>query len=52
MLHVPSERLMIGSDLPESVQAETEKILTLEIDDEMKNDLLWRTAECVFDGKR
>jgi predicted TIM-barrel fold metal-dependent hydrolase len=52
MLHVPSERLMIGSDLPESVAAETDKILNLEIDDEMKADLLWKTAECIFDGKR
>jgi predicted TIM-barrel fold metal-dependent hydrolase len=52
LLQVPSQRLMIGSDLPESVHTEMDKIVTLDIDDQMKQDILWNTAESVFDGKR
>lgn len=52
MMEVSSQRLMIGSDLPESAQAEVDKILNLQVDDQMKTDILWNTAECVFDGKR
>jgi predicted TIM-barrel fold metal-dependent hydrolase len=50
--HVPSERLMIGSDLPESVDGEMGKILGLDLVEDVKRDILWNTAECVFDGKR
>ena len=45
--HVPSNRLMIGSDLPESVVVETGKILALQ-DDETKLDILWRTGMSLF----
>jgi predicted TIM-barrel fold metal-dependent hydrolase len=50
MAHVPSSRLMIGSDLPQSVDAEIGKILGMEIDAEAKRDILWRTGRRVFDG--
>jgi predicted TIM-barrel fold metal-dependent hydrolase len=45
--HVPSNRLMIGSDLPESVGVEIGKILALQ-DDETKLDILWRTGSSLF----
>jgi len=48
--HVPSSRLMIGSDLPSSVAAEIGKILTLEAPDDVKRDILWHTAAAVFGG--
>ncbi|MFB3828261.1 MAG: amidohydrolase family protein [Bryobacteraceae bacterium] len=47
---VPAGRLMIGSDLPESVEAEMGKILSLQIDDESKRHILNGTAERVFAG--
>lgn len=46
--HVPSQRLMIGSDLPESVSTEIGKILTLNIDAEDKRNILNKTAAEVF----
>jgi predicted TIM-barrel fold metal-dependent hydrolase len=52
LLHVPSQRLMIGSDLPESVDAEIGKIIGMDLTDEVKQDLLWSTAAVLFDGKR
>jgi predicted TIM-barrel fold metal-dependent hydrolase len=52
LAQVPSQRLMIGSDLPESVDAEIGKILDMDINDDAKQDLLWNTATCLFDGKR
>jgi len=49
MAHVSPSRLMIGSDLPQSVDSEIGKILGLGIDDEAKRDILWRTGRRVFD---
>jgi len=46
--HVPSKRLMIGSDLPESLETEIGKILTLKIPDEDKRNILDQTACSVF----
>jgi predicted TIM-barrel fold metal-dependent hydrolase len=48
--HVPSTRLMIGSDLPESLDAEISKIAGLNASLETKQDILWRTASRIFDG--
>lgn len=50
MTQVPASRLMIGSDLPQSVEAEIGKILGMEIGAEEKRDILWRTGRRVFDG--
>jgi predicted TIM-barrel fold metal-dependent hydrolase len=46
--HVPSSRLMIGSDVPEALDVEFAKILHLDISDEQKRDILWDTAARVF----
>jgi len=48
--HIPSPRLMIGSDLPESLDAEMGKILGLEAADAVKRDILWNTGRRLFDG--
>ncbi len=48
MAHVGSERLMIGSDLPESAETEIGKIFTLGIKDGDKRNILSGTAERVF----
>lgn len=48
LAHVPSSRLMIGSDLPESLGTEMSKILTLEATREVKADILWNTAARLF----
>jgi predicted TIM-barrel fold metal-dependent hydrolase len=48
--HVSSERLMIGSDLPESTNTEIGKIMQLEAGRDVKEDLLWNTAERLFGG--
>jgi uncharacterized protein len=48
--HVPPSRLMIGSDVPESLDTEMSKILNFDIDDGAKNRILWKTARRVFDG--
>lgn len=50
LAHVDSSRLMIGSDLPESIETEIGKIVTLDAADEVKRNILWRTALSVFDG--
>lgn len=47
--HVPSSRLMIGSDLPENLTTELGKIFSLEVADEIKQDILWNTACHLFD---
>lgn len=47
--HVPSTRLMIGSDLPENLTTEIGKIFSLEVTDEIKRDILWNTACRLFD---
>ena len=49
--HIPSSRIMAGSDLPESMESEMHKALTLEITDEEKRDISWNTAQHVFHGK-
>ena len=46
---VPSSRLMIGSDLPESIDAEMDKILGLESAEPVKRDILWNTGRRLFD---
>jgi predicted TIM-barrel fold metal-dependent hydrolase len=46
--HVSSDRLMIGSDLPESVGTEIGKILTLDIPDADKRNILDETGCRVF----
>jgi len=48
LAHVPSSRLMIGSDLPESLETEMSKIVTLETTKEVKADILWNTAARLF----
>jgi uncharacterized protein len=48
LAHVPSGRLMIGSDLPESLEIEIGKILTLDVSDEDKRRILSGTASEVF----
>ncbi|MBI4660070.1 MAG: amidohydrolase family protein [Verrucomicrobia bacterium] len=45
---VPSSRLMIGSDLPESLETEMSKILNGELPAGAKHDILWNTANSVF----
>ncbi len=52
LAHVPSSRLMIGSDLPENVVTEVDKILELSESVEAKQDILWNTAAAVFTGER
>jgi predicted TIM-barrel fold metal-dependent hydrolase len=46
--HVPASRLMIGSDVPESLDIEFSKILGLSITDPQKREILWNTAARVF----
>lgn len=46
--NVPSDRLMIGSDLPENVSTEMGKILGLDIADQDKHNILGRTASDMF----
>jgi predicted TIM-barrel fold metal-dependent hydrolase len=48
MKHVPSSRLMIGSDLPENLDTEIGKILTLEVSEGDKRNILYRTAARIF----
>lgn len=48
---IPSERLMIGSDLPESVDTEIGKIVDLKVPKKVKRDILWNTPRRLFDGK-
>ncbi len=48
--HVSPSRLMAGSDLPESVEAEIGKIETLPISDEDKQAILWDVASRLFDA--
>ena len=48
MAQVPTSRLMIGSDLPESVDTEISKIIGLPIADDQKREVLWGTAARLF----
>jgi predicted TIM-barrel fold metal-dependent hydrolase len=47
---VPARRLMIGSDLPESLETEISKILSLGIPDQDKHEILGGTAFRLFSG--
>ena len=42
---------MAGSDLPESMESEMAKALTLPISDDAKRDVSWNTAQRLFHGK-
>ena len=46
--HVGSDRLMAGSDLPESLETEIGKIEGLPIPDDDKRKILWQTPVAVF----
>ena len=46
-----TNRLMAGSDLPESIDAELGKILSMDIPREDKENILWRTARRLLDGE-
>lgn len=46
--HVPSDRLLAGSDLPECLETEMSKILGLPIPESDKRNILWNTAERLF----
>jgi hypothetical protein len=48
MKHLPSSRLMIGSDLPENLDTEIGKILTLDVPDPDKRNILYETAAGIF----
>lgn len=48
--HVPATRLMAGADLPESLEAEMHKILTMDIRRADKEAILWHTGRRIFDG--
>ncbi len=48
MHHIPSSRLMAGSDLPESIQTEIGKIFTLEMNDADRRAILWETGARLF----
>ena len=48
--HLPSERLMIGSDLLESTAFEIGKIVELNALSDVKKNILWNTAESLFGG--
>lgn len=50
LAYVPSSRLLIGSDVPESLEVEVTKVLGLQIPPKAKQDILWNTARRVFDG--
>jgi predicted TIM-barrel fold metal-dependent hydrolase len=52
LAHVSADRLMIGSDLPESVSTEIGKILDLDIPREAKEKILWQTGENLFQDHR
>lgn len=49
---VPPEKLMIGSDLPENLDIEIGKIVNLQTSDDVKKEILWATAERVFEPDR
>ncbi|GIU78882.1 MAG: hypothetical protein KatS3mg005_2120 [Bryobacteraceae bacterium] len=49
--HVPADRLMIGSDLPESRKAEIGKIVDLDIPEAERRKILWETARRLLDGE-
>jgi predicted TIM-barrel fold metal-dependent hydrolase len=48
LAHVPPERLMIGSDVPDSTETEIRKIQGLEIPEADRRAILWDTAVALF----
>ena len=46
--HVNSDRLMVGSDLPESLKVELSKLFLMELPDTDRRNILWGTAARVF----
>ena len=48
LAHLPPERLMIGSDLPESAEVEIGKIQTLALPEQARRQILWETAYRLF----
>lgn len=50
--HIPGDRLMIGSDLPENAESEFSKILGLPVSEDVRRDILSRTALRLFGGTR
>lgn len=48
LMHVPSTKLLAGSDLPESVETEMSKIVGLEVPEDTRRDILWNTAVNLF----
>jgi hypothetical protein len=50
LAHIPVNRLLMGSDLPESVEVEVGKIIGLDLPRTDKEQILWRNARRVFDG--
>lgn len=50
LAHVPASRLLIGSDLPESLEFELGKILRLDAPEAAKAEILWHTAARLFGG--
>ena len=48
LTHVTPSRLMIGSDIPESMETEVSKIFSLELSSEDRSHILWNTASAVF----
>lgn len=48
---IPAERLMVGSDLPESLETEIGKISTMEMTDEARRLILGGTARRLFLGE-
>jgi uncharacterized protein len=48
LAHISADRLMIGSDLPLSLETEMGKILTLQIGVPEKQQILWSTAAGLF----
>jgi len=51
LAHVSPSRLLIGSDLPESLSAEMTKVLDLDISDADKDQILWRNPCRLFGGE-
>jgi predicted TIM-barrel fold metal-dependent hydrolase len=49
LAHVPSSRLMAGSDLPDSIGPEMSKILGLDVPAETRREILWNTPRRLFD---
>jgi predicted TIM-barrel fold metal-dependent hydrolase len=48
--HVPASRLMVGSDIDESMSVEMDKVIDLNVPEEDRRKILWDTPRAVFDG--